>query len=352
MKKVEVGIAIIDEKTLIPIQSGKLQLQHTVSLDGNLNTNDAFSNNIKVKAFVCAFAPRAETVCIAPNEEERPIDLERLKCLDQALLLLTSTTAEELLSDRMAGTPPARIYRSFVSPRPKAVHILEPTERAANRTGTKSFITNYSSSDFMIIYYLAAQIELALRQVRADQASYLRNTDKALQSVFQTKSKSDNDANNNDIEEYQTNNQNEFQRKTINPMIIVLDNVRSAFNVGSLFRTGETAGIAELITVGITCRPPHPKLRKTALSSMDVVPSRHFDDIMDCIETLKKEGYTIITMETTEKSKLYTEVEYPKNCAFILGNEVTGVDTRVMDKSDLIVEIPTFGVNEHYQYYQ
>ena len=135
------------------------------------------------------------------------------------------------------------------------------------------------------------------------------------------------------------------------PIIIVLDNVRSAFNVGSLFRTGETAGIAELVTVGITCRPPNPKLRKTALSSMDVVPSRHFDDIMDCIETLKKEGYTIITMETTDKSKLYTEVEYPKNCAFILGNEVTGVDTRVMDKSDLIVEIPTFGVNEHYQYY-
>ena len=146
MKKVEVGIVIIDEKTLIPIYSGKLQLQHTVSLDGKLNTNDIFSDNNKVKAFLCACAPRAETVCIAPNEEERPIDLERLKCLDQALLKLTSTTAEELLSDRMAGTPPARIYRSFVCPRPKAVHILEPTERAANRTGTKVFITNNSSS--------------------------------------------------------------------------------------------------------------------------------------------------------------------------------------------------------------
>lgn len=185
--KVEVGIVIIDEKTLIPIQSGKLQLQHTVSIDGKLNTNDVFTNN-KVKAFLCAFAPRAETVCISPNEEERPIDLERLKSLDKALLQLTSTTAEELLSELMAGTPPAKIYRSFVSPRPKAVHILEPIERAANRT--------------------AAQIELALRQVRADQASYLRNTDKALQSVFQIKSKSEDDKYDS-IEEYQTSNEKE-----------------------------------------------------------------------------------------------------------------------------------------------
>jgi tRNA G18 (ribose-2'-O)-methylase SpoU len=319
LNKVDVGIVILDEKTLIPIQSGKLQIQHTVSIDGKLNTIDVFTND-KVKAFLCAFSPRAETVCISPNEEERPIDLERLKSLDKALLELTSTTAEELLSEVMAGTSPARIYRSFVCPRPKAVHILEPIERAANRT--------------------AAQIELALRQVRADNAAYLRNTDKALQSVFQIKSKSENDEQTNNDDQ----NENSFKRKTINPVVLVLDNVRSAFNVGSLFRTGETAGIAELITVGITIKPPHPKLRKTALGSMDVVPSRHFLDIIDCIETLKKEGYTIVTMETTDKSQLYTEVNYPKKIALILGNEVMGVDTRVMDISDMIVEIPTFGV--------
>lgn len=221
LKKVEVGIVIINDQTLVPIQNGKLQLQHTVSLDKTLKTNDVFDDNNKVKAFLCAFAPRAESVCISPNEEERPIDLDRLKCLNKALLELTSTSSDELLSERMAGTPPSRIYRSFVSPRPNAVHILEPVERAANRT--------------------AAQIELALRQVRADQAAYLRNTDKALQSVFQIKSKSDNDENdNNDIYNNQTSNDNsidnQFQRKTINPIVIVLDNIRSAFNVGSMFR--------------------------------------------------------------------------------------------------------------------
>jgi 23S rRNA (guanosine2251-2'-O)-methyltransferase len=177
--------------------------------------------------------------------------------------------------------------------------LLESVERAANRT--------------------AAQIDMTLRQTRADQAAYLRNNDKAMTLLSS-------------------------DRKT-NSVVFVLDNIRSAFNVGSIFRTAETAGMAEIITCGITAHPPHPKLRKTAFSAIDVVPHRHFDDIIQCIESLRGEGFKIVAMETTSKSQLYTAIDYPsQKIALVLGNEVTGVDTRVMDQSDFIVEIPTYGL--------
>jgi tRNA G18 (ribose-2'-O)-methylase SpoU len=72
------------------------------------------------------------------------------------------------------------------------------------------------------------------------------------------------------------------------PIVIVLDNLRSAFNVGSIYRTADAGGIKELITVGITPHIPNPKLRKTAMQSLETVPTRHFDNIIDCINNLKK----------------------------------------------------------------
>jgi tRNA G18 (ribose-2'-O)-methylase SpoU len=285
-------------KNLVPIHDGKLQIQHTTKIP------EAIIPATKTKdedmLYLCAFSPRASHVCISPNEEERPTNMERKVSLDVALGRI-SISWEDLLSERYAGTPPARIYRSFVAPRPNAVHILEPVERAANRT--------------------AAQIELALRQLRADEAAYLRNTDRASPALTSVP---------ND--------------RVVNPVVLLLDNIRSAFNVGSMFRTGETAGVAEIVTCGITAHPPHPKLRKTAFSAVDTVPSRHFDDVISAIRQLKEEGYTIIAMETTSRSKLYTEIEYPAKCVLVVGNEVTGVDTRVMEEADIIAEIPTYGV--------
>lgn len=120
--------------------------------------------------------------------------------------------------------------------------------------------------------------------------------------------------------------------------------LRSAFNVGSIYRTAETAGVAEVVTCGITCHPPHPKLMKTALSSVETVSSRHFESAVEAVIALKVAGYTIVVMETTDKSEEYTETEYPRNVALVVGNEVTGVDTRIMDMADKIVQIPTYGV--------
>lgn len=283
------------KKLLVPVHDGIVQPQHAILME------DFHDDSTKDSLIVCGFSPRANHVTVSPNEEERPTDLIRLAALDLALQNNgDGITGEELLSEKFAGTSPSRIYRSFICPRPKAKQMIEPVERAASRTAT--------------------QIVLAVRQVRADQAEYLRNNDKSIHL------------------------ENEENTKPKNPMIVVLDNVRSAFNVGSMFRTSETAGVTELITVGITPHPPHPKLRKTAFSSLDVVPSRHFDDMDAAIAALKGDGYTIVVMETTSLSQDYTKVKFPKKVAVVLGNEVTGVDPRVIEMADIVTEIPTFGV--------
>jgi 23S rRNA (guanosine2251-2'-O)-methyltransferase len=138
-------------------------------------------------------------------------------------------------------------------------------------------------------------------------------------------------------------------RRQVFPLILILDNVRSAFNVGSLYRTADACGCERVFTSGIT---PHPngsgadKLAKSALGAELLVPSQHFTTTQDVIEHIREHhsDYTIIGMETTDQSEVYTKVTYfDKKIALVLGNEVTGVDTEIMPQLDQIVEIPTFG---------
>ena len=282
---------------MIPVQNGMAQSQHIVcAKESEMQAGSVF---------LTAFNPRAQPTEVSPAEEERPIDMERLEALNLELKHL-NIDSTELTSTKLAGTSSAKIYRSFVCPRPNRVHLLEPVDRAAKRT--------------------ASQIELSLRQVRADQAAYLRNIDKS------------------DLEALDSIGGGRRKDAVTHPVVLLLDNVRSAFNVGSLFRTGETAGVAEIVTAGITAHPPHPKLRKTAMQSLENVPTRHFDDVIEAVRVLKKEGYTICVMETTSRSELYTAATYPEKTVLCLGNEITGVDTRIMELADMIVEIPTFGV--------
>ena len=146
--------------------------------------------------------------------------------------------------------------------------------------------------------------------------------------------------------------------RTVFPLILLLDNVRSAFNVGSLFRTADACGCAKVITTGIT---PHPdgggaeKLSKSALGAERFVPSQHFDTMQQAVDYLRKErpGWALVGMETTERSVVYTEYKYPGSTGssnsedvgtvLVLGNEVTGVDTDILPQLDAIVEIPMFG---------
>ena len=311
-KNVAIGMAIADLPTLgegyiIPIHDGLVQSQHVLPM-GRSNKGEGEEGKI----LLCAFNPRAQPNQVSPSEQERAVDPERLLALNKELEAM-DISAEDLMGDDLAGTSPAKIYRSFVCPRPGKAHLIEPVERAAKRT--------------------ASQLELSLRQVRADQSAYLRNVDKSKDVLSMTSG-----------DRYEDSGSGNTIASTRHPMVILLDNVRSAFNVGSLFRTGETAGIEEIITAGITAHPPHPKLRKTAMQSLEAVPTRHYSDVMDAVRALKDEGYTICVMETTSKSEIYTETDYPEKTCLVLGNEITGVDTRIIDIADKVVEIPTYGV--------
>ncbi|CAJ1954634.1 unnamed protein product [Cylindrotheca closterium] len=142
------------------------------------------------------------------------------------------------------------------------------------------------------------------------------------------------------------------QRRQVFPLFLLLDNLRSAFNVGSIFRTADACGCQAVYTTGIT---PHPngsgadKVQKSALGAESVIESRHFATTQQAIESLRNEypDLKILGMETTDKSEVYTNLDYMKyretGVALVLGNEVTGVDTEIMSKLDAIVEIPTFG---------
>eukprot|EP00967_Tisochrysis_lutea_P146653 scaffold277228_cov36-Tisochrysis_lutea.AAC.1 len=129
------------------------------------------------------------------------------------------------------------------------------------------------------------------------------------------------------------------------PVTLILDNVRSAYNVGSIFRTADTACLAEVVTCGFTPHPPHPKLEKTGFGAITAVPSRHFGSTLAALAVLRSEGIEhIAAMETTERSENYVAANYPsKGVALILGNEEVGVDTSVLEQCDDIIEIPTLG---------
>lgn len=135
----------------------------------------------------------------------------------------------------------------------------------------------------------------------------------------------------------------EYQALPKFPVHIVLDNLRSAFNVGSVFRLADTARIESVITCGYTAHPPHPRLEKTALGSVDYVPHSHFESTAQALGWLQQEQIPVWAMETTSHSQRYTEVTYPKPVALLFGNEALGVDPQALEACDRIVEIPVFG---------
>lgn len=139
------------------------------------------------------------------------------------------------------------------------------------------------------------------------------------------------------IEEYRAS------RKT--PLVVVLDHVRSLYNVGSVFRTADAFRLSGVCLCGITARPPHPEIHKTALGAEESVDWRYFEQTEDCVRWLKSEGYTVMAVEQCKGSILLDsdfEVENPK-LAIVLGNEVKGVQQQVVDMCDGCLEIPQYG---------
>ncbi len=135
----------------------------------------------------------------------------------------------------------------------------------------------------------------------------------------------------------------EFMKVKRNPIYIVLDNLRSAYNVGSLIRTADAVRAEEVITCGITPHPPHPKLEKTSMESHRSVKITHFAEIDDAIEYLVKKKVFIVVMETTDESVYYRDADFGFPVAIVLGNEALGVNRKWFDVADIIVELPMMG---------
>ena len=137
----------------------------------------------------------------------------------------------------------------------------------------------------------------------------------------------------------------EFQQAEKLPLIVVLDDVRSMYNVGSVFRTCDTFRVEAVYLCGISCTPPATEIHKTALGAEDSVNWKYFASAVEAVEELKKNGYTVFSVEQVEHStKLQTFVpEKGKKYAVVMGNEVKGVHQEVVDASNGCLEIPQLG---------
>ena len=129
------------------------------------------------------------------------------------------------------------------------------------------------------------------------------------------------------------------------PLVVVLDGVRSLYNVGSVFRTADAFRLAGVVLCGITATPPNAEIHKTALGAEDSVAWKHFDDTMEAVRWLRDEGYTLLAIEQCEGSTMLNDFHPDPSLryAVIFGNEVKGVQQSVVDACDGCIEIPQFG---------
>ncbi len=137
----------------------------------------------------------------------------------------------------------------------------------------------------------------------------------------------------------------EAQHAPRHPITIVLDNVRSLYNVGSLFRTADAVRAQELILCGYTPTPPRPEIDKTALGATASVPWRYVRSCVDAIGELRRRGIRVFAVELTNESRPYdslTSADFP--AAFVFGNEIVGIQPEVLAQCDAALAIPMYGV--------
>jgi 23S rRNA (guanosine2251-2'-O)-methyltransferase len=137
----------------------------------------------------------------------------------------------------------------------------------------------------------------------------------------------------------------EFKNAAKIPVVVVLDNVRSQNNIGSVFRTSDAFLVDRLLLCGITARPPHREIHKTALGAEESVDWQYFPETADAVRRLKKEGYTVVSVEQTENSVALDSFRFERErkYAFVFGHEIRGVQQEIVDLSDLSLDIPQFG---------
>jgi 23S rRNA (guanosine2251-2'-O)-methyltransferase len=143
---------------------------------------------------------------------------------------------------------------------------------------------------------------------------------------------------------------NDFKASSKNPIVIVLDNVRSLHNVGSVFRTADGFAIERIVLCGITGTPPHREIEKTALGATDSIDWIHVSDTVEAVMALKAEGYSICAVEQVSGSVFLNDFlpDLDGKYALVFGNEVNGVTESVLQHVDYCLEIPQFGTKHSF----
>lgn len=137
----------------------------------------------------------------------------------------------------------------------------------------------------------------------------------------------------------------EFKAAKKIPLVIVLDNIRSLNNIGSVFRTADAFLVEAIYLCGITATPPHREIQKTALGATETVVWKYFNTTIDALNELQQKNYQLVAVEQAENSLMLNNFK-PKNdekWALIFGNEVDGVTQEVIDKANFVLEIPQYG---------
>ena len=142
----------------------------------------------------------------------------------------------------------------------------------------------------------------------------------------------------------------EFKAQDKLQVAVVLDNVRSMHNIGSIFRTADGFAVEQVCLCGITAQPPHREIEKTALGATQSINWKYFEDTLKAVEHLRNQGYRIIAIEQAENSIMLNDFKPENNekYALIFGNEVNGVADEVMQKIDTCIEIPQFGTKHSF----
>jgi len=224
----------------------------------------------------------------------------RKERLNVALLELGVNVTELTTLPEYRGSAALRTYLSFILPKSEgALAVAESPTRAS---------------------VVANNVAFLIQEFQAHQTTWLRNHDRSLKEV----------------DELSTTRQ---------PLYVVLDNVRSAANVGNILRACEASHISQVCLCGsMTPSPPNKEVLKTAVGSAEYVPYTTHSSTLSCIRDLKKEGVTVFAVETTSKSTPMWETEMPQPLALVFGNELVGIHPHVLEECDGIVCIPTHGV--------
>ncbi len=130
------------------------------------------------------------------------------------------------------------------------------------------------------------------------------------------------------------------------PVSVVVENIRSLYNVGSIFRTSDGAFVEKLNLCGYTGFPPRKEIDKTALGSVESVNWEHNENTLEVLKDYKAKGYKIVSLEHTDNSVPYMEADYSFPMCLVLGNEVGGISEEVVAMSDMAIEIPMFGLKQ------